>query len=68
MFQTYVDSLKKNGSFDKDAQIEALTRAKDIALSQMTQELKDFITTNFGDLDNWLTIQIESSINLIKKK
>ena len=68
VFQTYVDSLKKNGSFDKDAQLEALTRAKDIALSQMTQELKDFITTNFGDLDNWLTIQIESSINLIKKK
>ena len=63
-----ISNQNDNGSFDKDAQLEALTRAKDIALSQMTQELKDFITTNFGDLDNWLTIQIESSINLIKKK
>lgn len=68
VFQTYVDSLKKSGSFDGDAQLNALNKAKDIALSQMTQELKDFIANNFGDLDNWLTIQIESSINLIKKK
>ena len=68
VFQTYVDSLKKSGSFDANAQVIALNKAKDIALSQMTQEVKDFITKNFGDIDNWLTIQIESSINLIKKK
>lgn len=68
VFQTYVDSLKKSGSFDANAQVVALNKAKDIALSQMTQEVKDFITKNFGDIDNWLTIQIESSINLIKKK
>ena len=68
VFQTYVDSLKKSGSFDANAQVIALNKAKDIALSQMTQAVKDFITKNFGDIDNWLTIQIESSINLIKKK
>ena len=68
VFQTYVDSLKKSGSFDANAQVVALNKAKDIALSQMTQEVKDFISKNFGDIDNWLTIQIESSINLIKKK
>ena len=61
-------SQKKSGSFDANAQVVALNKAKDIALSQMTKEVKDFITKNFGDIDNWLTIQIESSINLIKKK
>ena len=43
VFQTYVDTLKKNGSFDKDAQVEALTRARNIALSQITEDTKSYI-------------------------
>jgi uncharacterized protein YdaT len=66
VFQTYVDTLKKSGSFNKDAQDIALSKAKDTVLSQLTTEVKDYITTNFGDLNNWITNQIESSINLLK--
>lgn len=65
-FQTYVESLKNSGSFNKDAQLIALNKAKDTVLSQLTTEVKDYITTNFGDLSNWITNQIESSINLLK--
>ena len=66
VFQTYVDTLKKNGSFDKDTQVEALTRAKNIALSQITEDTKSYIEDNYGDFNNWLTIQIESTIDLLK--
>lgn len=43
VFQTYVES-KKSGSFDKDAQIEALNLAKNIVLSQLCVETKTFIS------------------------
>ena len=65
-FQTYVESLKNSGSFDSEAQLKALNQAKDTALSQLTTEVKDYITSNFGDLNSWITTQIESSINLLK--
>lgn len=66
VFQTYVEALKEQGKFDEQSQIVALTRAKDIALSQFTEETKAYIKENFGDLDKWLTTQIESTINLLK--
>ena len=66
VFQTYVDTLKKKGSFDKEAQAEALNRAKNIALSQITENTKSYIEENYGDLNNWLTIQIEATIDLLK--
>lgn len=64
--QTYVDTLKANGSFNKDAQLVALNKAKEIALSQMSTDVKDFINANFGDVQLWITNQIEASINLLK--
>lgn len=66
VFQTYVESLKKSGNFGAEAQLEALNKAKDIALSQLSEEVKDYITKNYGDINNWLTTQIEATINLIK--
>lgn len=66
VFQTYVGTLKKNGTFDKKAQLEALNKAKDIAHSQMTDYTKKYIEENYGDFENWLTIQIEATIDLLK--
>ena len=68
VFQTYVDSLKASGSFDAHAQNVALAKAKDIALEQMNDEVKEFISKNYGSVDAWLTTTIESTINLIKNK
>ena len=68
VFQTYVDSLKASGNFDANAQVIALTKAKDIALEQMTDEVKTLISKNYGSVDAWLTTTIESTINLIKNK
>lgn len=66
VFQTYVEALKKNGTFDKESQISALNQAKNIAISQMTDEVKNYISTTYGDLDNWLSTNIEATINTLK--
>ena len=68
VFQTYVEALKKEGSFNKDAQIIALNKAKDIALTQMTVEVKDYLVTTYGSLDSWLDTNIEATINILKNK
>lgn len=68
VFQTYVESLKAEGKFDAHSQLVALERAKDIALNQMKDDVKEYITNNYGSLDSWLTIQIEATINLLKNK
>ena len=66
VFQTYVESLKNSGTFDKTAQLEALNKAKAIVVSELTVELKDFIVANYGDLESWITNQIEASIYKLK--
>jgi len=65
-FLIYVDTLKKSGSFNKDAQDIALSKAKDIALSQLSTETIKFIENSYGDINNWLTIQIEATISTLK--
>lgn len=66
VFQTYVEALKKEGSFNKDAQLIALNKAKDIVLAQLSDDIKDYIDKNFGDIDTWINTQIEASINTLK--
>ena len=66
VFQTFVDTLKKNGKFDSDAQKEAKDKALNIIKTQLTPELNKFIENNYGDIDEWLNIQIESVIYSLK--
>ncbi len=66
VFQTYVETLKKNGTFDKESQKAALIKAKNDALAQMTDEIKEYITKNYGNLETWIITQIESTINILK--
>lgn len=66
VFQTYVEALKKEGQFDKHSQETALRKAVEIALSQMNDDVKEYIKSSYGDLELWVTTQIEVSINLLK--
>ncbi len=66
VFQTYVESLKKNGTFDKEAQKTALVIAKQEVVRELNIEAKEFIMNNYGDLNVFITNQIESTINLLK--
>jgi type II secretory pathway pseudopilin PulG len=67
-FQTYVDVLKKNGTFDAESQKEALSKAKDTILSQLTDGLTKWIKNSYGDVDSWLTTQIEATIDRLKNE
>lgn len=64
--QTYVDALKKSGTFTVENQKEALQKSYDTALQIMRQEAKDFITTAYGSLNTWLTTQIEAQVKTQK--
>ena len=66
VFQTYVKALKKSGGFDQKAQIYAFNLAKDTALKQLGDDAKDYISENYGDLQEWLKTEIEASINKLK--
>ena len=37
-----------------------------ITFKQLSTESVKFISTNYGDINNWLTTQIESAINQLK--
>ena len=65
-FQTYVESLKNSGSFGKDEQLIAFEKAKAIIVSELTEDLKTFITQNYGDLQTWISNQIEATIYKLK--
>ena len=67
-YQTYVEALKNENMFTKDAQLEALNKAKDMALSQLSQETKDYIAKNFGDVETWIASTVESVIYDLKNK
>ena len=60
--QTYVESMKKKNAFDEKAQKEALNKCLAIINTQLTQELKDYVEENFGDLQSYLLTLIESTI------
>lgn len=65
--QTYVDELKKNGSFDAAAQSEAFEKAKSTALKMFGDAAKKTLAEIFGDVDEYLSAQIESEVKNIKQ-
>lgn len=60
--QTYVDSLKKQGKFDAEAQKVAFTTAKNLALQLLTEDAKEMIADLYGDLTVWLDSKIEQTV------
>ena len=60
--QTYVDALKKSGSFNKENQEEALSRAVDKAKSLLTVEAIAFLEEAYGDVTEFLKTNIEAEV------
>lgn len=61
--QTYVESLKAQGKFDKEAQEIAFNKTLEAILTLLNDEVKDYITEAFGDLNAYLNTQIEATVN-----
>lgn len=60
--QTYVDDLKKSGSFDGDAQKQALQMAREAAADLISDEVQQLITENYNKFDDWLLSAIEAAV------
>ena len=65
--QTYVDTLKKDGIFNKEAQMEALQKAKDKALALLSESAKDVLAQIYGSLDDYLETMIEAQVRVQKQ-
>ena len=52
--QTYVESLKKSGSFDAEAQKEAFRRTYESVMNILTVEAKQYLANIYGDLDKYI--------------
>ena len=66
VFQTYVESLKNSGNFNKESQTIAFNLAKSLILKQLTDDAKNYISKNYGDLEEWIRNEIEASIYKLK--
>lgn len=66
--QTFVDTLKENNAFTKEAQIEALNKALDKAKTRLSADAKKILVEVYGDLNVYLTTSIEALIGSTKKK
>ena len=64
--QTYVDALKKDNAFTKEAQLEALNKAKDTALSILSPAAAQFVSEVYGDLNGFLVAKIEEAVRVQK--
>lgn len=64
--QTFADSLKQEGAFTKDKQIEAFNIAKNKAMEIMSDAALEAINDIYGDLDVWLETKIEQACREVK--
>jgi len=60
--QTYVDELKRNGTFSKDAQMVALEKAKKTAIATLSPAAKSFLEQTYMDLQALLDAKIEEAV------
>ena len=65
--QTYVDTLKEEGKFNKETQKIALEKCLANIKAKLSKDLQDWITENFGDITVHLTTLIESAVYNLKK-
>lgn len=64
--QTYVDALKKAGSFDVEAQKQAFKLTYDAVMAILTDEAKTYLNEAIKDLNVYITNKIESGVVAVK--
>lgn len=60
--QTYVDALKKAGSFDAEAQKHAFNMTLTAVMSVLGKDAIEYLTAIYGDLTGYLTTLIEAEV------
>ena len=64
--QTYVESLKKQGSFDAEAQKEAFNQTYNSVMDILSEEAKKYLNEAIGDLNLYITQKIEAEVKINK--
>lgn len=65
--QTYVDALKDKNAFDADAQRHAFEMTFNAVNQILSDDAKIYLTEAFGDLNAYMTQQIEAAVKTNKK-
>ena len=66
--QTFVNELKKQGKFDKEAMQEAYRRTYESIIASLSQSFFEYIDEETVDIDALLKNMIETSVNWNKEK
>lgn len=64
--QTYVETLKKEGKFDAEAQKKAFEETKNAVLTILSADAKEYLAHAIGDLQVYMTKKIEAEVKLNK--
>lgn len=64
--QTYVDTLKKQGEFDIEAQKIAFNMTYEAVIKLLTDEAQQYLNETIGDLNLYIAQKIEAEVNLNK--
>ena len=60
--QTYVESLKKQGAFDAEAQKKAFEMSYNAVFRVLTEDAKEYLSAVYGDLEAYVTQRIEAQV------
>jgi hypothetical protein len=64
--QTYVEALKKENAFDKEAQEKAFNMTYETVMKVLTDEAKRYLEAAVGDLELYTKNLIEATVKLTK--
>lgn len=65
--QTYVEALKKDNAFTKEAQEEAFKLTYDAVMNVLSDDAKIYLTNLYGDLTAYIQTKIEAEVNFAKQ-
>ena len=65
--QTYVDELKKENAFTKEAQVEAFNKVYETVIQSLSEDVYSYLEQIIGNLSDYITVLIESSVKIEKK-
>jgi hypothetical protein len=66
--QTYVDALKKAGSFDAEAQKQAFKLTYDAVMAILTEDAQEYLNEAINDLNAYITNKIEAQVVVLKQQ
>ena len=65
--QTYVEALKKENAFTKEAQKQAFDMTLNAVMDVLTDDAKEYLTHIYGDLTAYISNKIEAEVQINKK-